>query len=118
MGQRILLVDDEAAIREMTSLAIAKEGREIVEASSGEGALQLLAQGDPFDLVITDNRMPGGMYGTELVEAIRKMPGRKEIPIILASSDCGLTCEKCNVDAIIRKPFRIGSMRTVIDLVA
>ncbi len=115
MCKRILIVDDEKSIREFVTAALAKQAGEIVEAGSGEEGFEKVMQGS-FDLIITDNRM-SAMSGTDMVSRIRRIPGREYTPVILLSGDSGLTCEMCNVEAIICKPFRLEVLRATADLV-
>ena len=58
MNRRVLIVDDETAIREMIVLALEMAGYETVEAADGLQALRLI-QSQPFDLVLMDWMMPG-----------------------------------------------------------
>lgn len=68
---RLLVVDDEADIRETVELLVAAKlpGVDVVTAATGMDALQRLKE-DRFDAVLTDFRMPG-MDGAELVERLR-----------------------------------------------
>jgi CheY-like chemotaxis protein len=67
---RILVVDDDAAIRELLRFVL-EEGYEVIEAADGAEGLQRY-QAAPTDLVITDLQMPG-MDGLELMMALRRM---------------------------------------------
>jgi two-component system response regulator GlrR len=68
--RRILIVDDDPALLRLLSLRLEKEGFQVLEASSGEQALAILAAQTP-DLVITDMRM-GGMDGLALFDAVNR----------------------------------------------
>ena len=57
-------------------------GHDVVKASSGAAALDVLKSGKPIDLLITDYAMPG-MTGVQLAEAVSKL--RPELPILLAT---------------------------------
>lgn len=65
-----LLVDDEELVRMSTAHMLSDLGFDVVEASSGEGALSMLAAGLDPQLLVTDHLMPG-MTGAQLVEAVR-----------------------------------------------
>ena len=65
---RILVVDDDAAIRELLHFVLEEEGYEVIEAVDGAEGLQRY-QVEPTDLVITDLKMPG-MDGLELLQAL------------------------------------------------
>jgi CheY-like chemotaxis protein len=64
-----LLVDDEELVRESTAEMLSDMGYSVVEAASGEEALQLVEAGQRFDVLITDHLMPG-IKGTDLARAM------------------------------------------------
>ncbi|MGB9667471.1 MAG: response regulator [Thermosulfidibacteraceae bacterium] len=80
---RILVVDDESAIRYLFRTELEEEGHEVVEASSGEEALEIIASETPIDLMILDIRM-GDMSGLEVLQRVVKE--EKNIPVILCSA--------------------------------
>ena len=70
--ERILLVDDQDAVRTVLATALARAGYSVVQANGGHAALDLWRQGEPIDLVVTDVVMPG-MSGRHLVEKLRSL---------------------------------------------
>ncbi|OGY43405.1 MAG: hypothetical protein A2729_04505 [Candidatus Buchananbacteria bacterium RIFCSPHIGHO2_01_FULL_39_14] len=69
---RILLVDDNAALRELTENQLKQAGYEVVTAPDGQETFKILkAETQPFALVITDQKMPK-MCGTDLLARLRK----------------------------------------------
>ena len=68
---RILVVDDDAAIRKLLRFVLVEEDYEVIEAANGAEGLQRY-QADPTDLVITDLQMPD-MDGLALLQALRCM---------------------------------------------
>ena len=78
---RILIVDDNAAIRELLRFVLEEEGYEVIEAADGAEGLQRY-QTAPTDLVITDLQMPG-MDGLELLQALRRVV---PAPVLMAIS--------------------------------
>lgn len=66
----VLVVDDEAAIRYSVSKTLQRVGYSVREAGSGEDALDII-RGEPFDVVLTDIRMPPGLDGVELIRRIK-----------------------------------------------
>ena len=66
----ILLVDDDERGRRLTSRMLRDEGYVVIEAQSGEQALERLAKADQVHIVLTDIAMPGGMSGVELAEKV------------------------------------------------
>lgn len=78
----LLFVDDDFLISLSTAALLEDLGHEVVKASSGATALEVLESGKPVDLMITDYAMPG-MTGVQLAEAARKL--RPGLPILLAT---------------------------------
>jgi two-component system alkaline phosphatase synthesis response regulator PhoP len=66
----VLVVDDEAAIRYSVSKTLQRVGYSVREAASGEDALEVIRT-EPFDVVLTDIRMPPGLDGVELIRRIK-----------------------------------------------
>jgi CheY-like chemotaxis protein len=79
----ILLVDDQADVRFMLSLWLEDEGVQFDEAASGEEALERSDE-RRYDLILLDQRMPPGMSGIEVAEAMRE--AGKDTPIVLYSA--------------------------------
>src|SRR5687767_12520859 len=85
---RILLVDDEPVLRAMVGSVLLSQGWEVLNASSGEEAEQLLkycvGRHTPVDVVILDLILPGGISGMEAVQVLRQIqPG---VRIVASSS--------------------------------
>jgi len=72
-GKTILLVDDDAVMREKVCHALSGVGAQVAEAESGERALTLLRQSSTYDLVLMDINMPG-LDGYTTTEKIRSDP--------------------------------------------
>ena len=83
-NERILLVEDEAALRGLASRLLEKQGYQITEAASGPEAIKLWNQENgAFDLLLTDMVMPEGMSGRELAE--RLLAEKPELKVIFSS---------------------------------
>ena len=78
---RILVIDDDAVIRDLLRLVLEDEGYEVTEAANGLEGLQRY-QEDPTDLVITDLMMPG-MDGLELMKTLQRVT---PTPVLMAIS--------------------------------
>ena len=78
---RILIIDDNAAIRELLRLILEEEGYQVIEAADGAEGFQRY-QADPTELVITDMKMPG-MDGLELLQVLRRVV---PTPVLMAIS--------------------------------
>ena len=110
----LLFIDDEATLRGLMAERLAERGFEVVEADSGERALELLDQ-FAFDIVITDLRLPG-IDGSRVIEA-----ARERYPGIVAIVITGFGTVKDAVDAIkrgasdfIAKPFQFDELMHVL----
>ena len=77
---RILIVDDHSPARSLIRACVTLDGHSVVEAATGELALEALAK-LPFDLVLLDLVMPE-MDGYQVLEALRTMPGAATTPVI------------------------------------
>ena len=83
--KRILVVDDEPAVREYAQLVLERAGHQVEVASNGLEAQELLHSGG-YDVVVTDHVMPG-VRGRELVRWIRAHPDQEiaKIRIVLVT---------------------------------
>jgi CheY-like chemotaxis protein len=109
---RILYVEDNHLVREMTSELLAQDQRRIVALANAEDALREFKR-QPFDLVITDVSLPA-MSGLDLVRQILEL--NPAAPIIIASGyflDLTLQPWGSNVRAII-KPFEGADIDALI----
>ena len=79
MSQRILVIDDEEAVRTSFTLALGDVGFEVDTAESGEKGLQMKKEAE-YDLIFLDLKMPG-MSGVETLRQIRKTD--KKVPIYI-----------------------------------
>jgi PAS domain S-box-containing protein len=82
-GERLLLVEDEPAVRLMASRALQQYGYQVIEAGDGREALRLLEGSErPINLVVTDVVMPG-MDGPELARRAQRL--RPGLPVLFMS---------------------------------
>jgi PAS domain S-box-containing protein len=79
---RVLVVDDDSLVLMNTAALLEDMGSVVTEANSAVEALALFKDGSAFDLLITDQAMPG-MVGTQLIEKTRELI--PDLPVILAS---------------------------------
>ncbi len=106
-GARILLVDDDSAVREVTAEALREMGYEVLEAGSGGAALEVL-EGLSLDLLIIDLAMPG-MSGAQLATRVRS--NWPELPILFVTgfADRSLLADVSEAH-IVGKPFAPGEL--------
>lgn len=81
--QRILLAEDEEAVRDVLVATLEKAGYEVVSTHNGDTALDLFERDSDFDLLVTDIVMPGEHQGTGLARALRGM--RPNLPVVFLS---------------------------------
>ena len=82
--QTILVVEDEAIVRELAKIILERAGYHVMEAEDGPAALKIWArQKSGIDMLITDMVMPNGISGRELAQ--RLLAERPELPVIYAS---------------------------------
>jgi len=105
--KRILIVEDEASIRDMVAFALRKAGMEPVHAADARAAQLAMAEQVP-DLILLDWMLPG-MSGLDLARRLRKEDLTREIPIIMLTAR-GEEMDRVNgleagVDDYVIKPF-------------
>ncbi len=76
--ETILVIDDEAALRDILADVLEENGYHILTAPDGPAGMDILLSEQPIDLLITDVRLPNGMNGREVATAARiRRPGLK-----------------------------------------
>lgn len=115
-NEEILIVDDEAAILEITRETLAAFNYRVLAASSGDEAVSLFSQHHTeIDLVITDVLMPG-MDGPALAHALRRM---KPDVRLIAVSGVPSSLQKMDARVVLKKPFNTATLlkavRNVLD---
>ena len=109
---RILVVDDEADVREVLADVLASQGHTVTLAGGGQEALAYLER-DPFDLVITDLGMPD-VNGWDVARAVKS--GRQELPVLLLTGWAdAVETGVGRVDAVIKKPFDMTKLAAVVN---
>ena len=111
--RRILFVDDDFAVAEVTRMVLEHEGFTVLIAGNGEDAFHAVETERP-DLVITDYMMPI-MNGAELVRRMRDAPHLHAIPIIMVTANdvneiAGV--EHCR--RVLHKPITIDQLLDAI----
>jgi signal transduction histidine kinase len=110
-SERILVVDDNEALLEVTSANLTALGYRVLCARNGAEAIQIFKSGQEIDLLFSDVVMPNGMNGVELAREARRLS--KGIKILLTSGYAGDVLERHGaVDEfpIIDKPFRLADL--------
>ncbi len=118
-GLRVLVVDDEESIRMLLKEILRLDRHRVVTASSGQEAAQRVA-GEPFDVIITDMKMPG-MDGAAFYRQVREHDpdlARRMIFITgdTVSPDTRAFLQRVS-NPVLSKPFKMGPLREAIETV-
>lgn len=113
-GQRILVVDDEEAVRMLIHEALAELGYRVVEAETGAAALSVLTSDPDIDLLLTDVGLPGGMNGRQLADAARvSRPDMRVLFVTGYAQNSTFGAQEFGPDMhVLRKPFLIDELVT------
>ena len=115
---RVLLVDDDAFIREILSSSLQDMGLTITEASNGTRAVEMLReQPYRFDALVTDMTLPGGITGADVAATMRGL--RPEAPIVLMSGSLDALAVEASLGLhTIAKPFLAADLFRLLSPVA
>ena len=106
-GSRILVVDDNAANRDILARRLTREGHRVATAASGPEALELAAA-DGFDLVLLDLIMPD-MSGFEVLRRLKAAEHTSHVPVIVISAldefDSAVRCIEAGAEDYLPKPL-------------
>ena len=104
----MLVVDDEADIRLLARLVLTSAGHEVTEAPSGEEALARIQDGESFDAVLLDVRMPG-MDGWQVLDRMRDDPDGRDVPVVIFTAQLSASHEApdpwSQYEHFLLKPF-------------
>lgn len=115
-GELVLLAEDDAMVRDFVALQLSLLGYRVMEAATGQEALELLEQNQDVDLLFTDVVMSGGMSGPQLADAAHRI--RLQLPVLFTS---GYT-ETSMFDGgwlkpsvrLLRKPFKCEDLARMV----
>ena len=111
---RIMIIEDDEAMRSLLEDFFEEEGFETDSASNGADALRILSK-DPLDLIVTDIRMPG-LTGLDILPRLRRL--KPETPIIVmtafGSEDVRRRSLERGATTYLEKPIHLSQLRTLI----
>src|SRR5882724_7485953 len=118
MTFKVLVVDDQLTMREVTRLALQEMGvRQIIDAENGDDAFKK-ATTQPLDLIISDFNMPE-MDELGLLRAVRGHPAVRKLPFILISGrgdrELVVTAAQAGVNNYLVKPFTEAMLRQKVE---
>jgi signal transduction histidine kinase/ActR/RegA family two-component response regulator len=119
-GKRVLVMEDEEVICMLVEATLAPEGYEVLSAADGREGIKLykeaLAEGKPFDLIITDLTMPGGMGGLDAIKRLREID-----PAVVAIVSSGYANDpvmsryrEYGFCGGIAKPYEVGELLNLV----
>lgn len=107
-------------MRQMVGLTLKSAGHDVISAVDGVDGLAQASNGPPVDLVLTDVNMPN-MDGITLVEALRKLPQYKGVPLLVLTTEAGAEMKQrgraAGATGWIVKPFDPERLLATIDKV-
>lgn len=107
MATKILVVEDESAVREMIQFVLEQSGYDVIDADSVDQARARLAEAPP-DLILMDWMLPG-VSGVEYTRELKQDPVTREIPIIMLTArgeeDDKVRGLECGAEDYVTKPF-------------
>jgi DNA-binding response OmpR family regulator len=102
---RLLIVEDDDAMRDMVGYALAEEGMEVEAVADGESALEIFSSSGPFDLVILDVMLPG----IDGVTVCKELTSKSDVPVIMLTARDDETSVvvglEVGADDYVTKPF-------------
>ena len=109
---RILVAEDEETVRELVTRALTQDGHEVEAVAEGAAALEKLAASEPFELLLSDIRMPV-MDGIALaLSAARDFP---RVTIVLMTGYAGERDRALGIDELVHdivlKPFSLSDLK-------
>ncbi len=107
-GQRVLVVEDEPLVRDLTRDLLLDLGYEVATAEAGPAALKTIEESEAFDMLLTDAVLPGGMNGRELADAVKKRwPEMRVLYMSGYTENAIIHHGRLDRDAVLlQKPFR------------
>ena len=109
-GERVLLVEDDEAVRQVARERLERLGYRVTEAVDGPQALAALAAEPECLLVFSDVVMPGGLSGFELARWVRA--NRPGVRVLLATGNAGVAAaaDQPGAPPILRKPYALAEL--------
>jgi DNA-binding NtrC family response regulator len=110
----VLVVDDDAEMRELLVDVLRNEGYEVAEAKDGTGAV-LALRARQFDIILMDKNMPGPS-GLDLLPGFRRVCPRSQVIMMTAFGDVPSYMDAVEKGAVeyLFKPFRMEEMKAAI----
>jgi CheY-like chemotaxis protein len=112
MDHRILIVEDDAGVRQALAEAMADSGAEVSVAADGFDALALLRSGRRPSVILLDLRLPR-LGGDAFLAELRADPRYEHVPVITMTAGAG-EAEGSDVVARLQKPVDVDDLRKIV----
>jgi CheY-like chemotaxis protein len=112
-GGRVLVVDDDAGVRDVTVQMLRQSGYIVIEADSGQAAFEALGRGEVFDLVVIDIAM-SGLSGIETIERARRRWPELRALYITGYAEAGEADLDTGGAPLLKKPFRLNELQHAV----
>ncbi len=114
-GARVLLAEDDDAMRTLVTEVLQADGREVVAVADGDELLDALTD-EPYDVIVTDHRMPRG-DGIDVIAALRAAGSETPILLITGHADDELRQRADDLETMVMyKPFPLPAFRAAVDV--
>lgn len=117
---RVLVADDDDEVRELVCEALRDDGYDVHEATDGHGLLELIGSmllgeptAQPFELIISDVHLPGGVSGLDMLAGIRRADWSLPVLLVTGYGDPATYEEAARLGAyVLDKPLDLDDLRT------
>ncbi len=116
MKRRILLVDDELAIRLTLRAILEMNGFEVETASNSEEAIAKLQQGGLYHMVITDLKMESETAGYDVMRAAKQLQSCPAVAVLTAFPTLGTSWQSEGADSMLVKPMNTEDLLRQIEV--
>ncbi|PLX76127.1 MAG: two-component system response regulator [Desulfuromonas sp.] len=119
MSRKVLIVDESELVREELCATLIDAGYDVEAADDSEAALQVISS-DHYDMLMAEQNMPH-MSCAEFITAVRNIPGRRYVPIVILSQGGDEVkfseCAKAGASGFINKPFEKDQVLDVVKMI-
>jgi CheY-like chemotaxis protein len=114
----LLLVEDDALVRDTVAMMLQEEGFTVIEAASAAEAIRLVGDGLEVRVMVTDVDLGGGPSGTELADRLHRI--RPDLRVIFITGRAGSLAHRARDEreAVLAKPFECADLSRLIQLMS
>ncbi|HEX2671867.1 MAG TPA: response regulator [Polyangiaceae bacterium] len=118
VGRRVVLAEDDAAMREMLAVVLSEAGYQVTTVSDGAELARFLRELAPsarFDLIVTDVNMPGGS-GLDVIDQLRQNGDDTPVIVVTAFPQKDILERAHELGLrLLAKPFELDTLRAAVD---